>query len=95
MVIEKDKRIGCFEQPNGDVLRFYRRMGCKILGVEITEEEVGDNPPGLVLYPFWTDEEPFFERNKDLRPISEKEFSERVLNEMHKLMKTMYADYCG
>lgn len=95
MMIAKNKRIGCFEQPNGDVLRFYRRAGCKILGVEISEEEVGDNPPGLLLYPFWTDEEPYFERNKDLRPISEKEFSDRVVLEAAKLMRTRYAEYRG
>lgn len=95
-MIEKDKRLGCFVRPNGDMLRFYCRAGKKIFAVEIATEEFGeDGLKAHSLCPFWTDEEPFFERNQDLRPISEKEFCDRVLGDMQTWFRTIYVTFDG
>lgn len=94
-MIEKSKRIGYFKRSNGDVVRCYRRAGNKILIVSVEEEDSNDAPSGSVLCPMWVEEESFFERNEDLRPISEREFSERVFCEVQKYLRTLLTGYEG
>lgn len=92
-MIEKSKRMGYFKRSNGDVVRCHRRAGNMILVVSVEEEDSNDAPSGSVLCPMWVEEESFFERNKDLRPISEREFSERVFYEIQKYLRTLLTEY--